>query len=311
MRKLDAKTWNKLKVLGGHQGAMKINDLASELGLEVEDTLAFLRQVFPDGKAAVVYESEGECWVDFCAGSLQYMLPVSPSEWTFLQKLLEKAPVNSFEDPSYENLKKKLHDDSPLNTMMQILSQIDSWDHEFSQEDQKLVSRLDEAVNSHQVLSIKTTDDKTYSVFSCKVLHLEGHLTLIAEDAADHCLMVIPLHKIQSWEPLEKNSTPRVTNFELEEFIAAVRSMNEKETRLILKIYNPQAVNLFPDHHFLGKPCMVTNPEGDLIWAAYVEPCHDLFDWVYSLAHHVEILDPTNFKEQYFSYLEEKMRKIA
>ena len=311
MRKLDAKTWNKLKVLGGHQGAMKINDLASELNLEVEDTLAFLRQVFPDGKAAVVYEHEGECWVDFSAGSLQYMLPVSPSEWTFLQKLLEKAPVSSFEDPSYEVLKKKLHDDSPLNTMMQILSQIDSWDHEFSQEDQKLVTKLDEAVANHLILNIKTTDEKSYSVFSCKVLHLEGHLTLIAEDATDHCLMVIPLHKIHSYEQLEKSGTPRVTNFELEEFITAVRSMNEKETRLILKIYNPQAVNLFPDHHFLGKPCMVTNPEGDLIWAAYVEPCHDLFDWVYSLAQHVEILDPTNFKEQYFSYLEDKVRKIA
>lgn len=311
MRKLDAKTWNKLKVLGGHQGAMKINDLASELNLEVEDTLAFLRQVFPDGKAAIVYENEGECWVDFSAGSLQYMLPVSPSEWTFLQKLLEKAPVNFFEDPSYEVLKKKLHDDSPLNTVMQILSQIDSWDHEFSQEDQILVSLLDEAVSHHYVLKIKTNEEKTYSVFCCKVLHLDGQLTLIAEDSSDHCLMVIPLHKIHSYDRIEKSGTPRVTNFELEGFITAVRSMNEKETRLILKIYNPQAVNLFPDHHFLGKPCMVTNPEGDLIWAAYVEPCHDLFDWVYSLAQHVEILDPTNFKEEYCSYLEDKTRKIA
>jgi hypothetical protein len=134
---------------------------------------------------------------------------------------------------------------------------------------------------------------------------------MIAEDAGDHCLMVIPLNMINSCDAISKNGSPRVTNFEIEEFIAAVRSMNEKETRLILKIYNPQAVNLFPDHHFLGKPCMVTNPEGDLIWAAYVEPCQDLFDWVYSLAHHVEILDPTNFKEQYFAYLEDKMRKIA
>lgn len=311
MRKLDAKTWNKLKVLGDKQGAMKINDLASELQLEVEDTLAFLRQAFPEGKGAVVYEHDGECWVDFTAGSLQYMLPVTPGEWTFLQGLLDTAPVTSFEDPSYELLRKKLHDDGPLNTMMQILAQIDSWDQDISHTDQLLVNALDEAVKSHQALTVKTHDEKHYNIFACKVLHLEGQLTLIAEDAGDHCLMVIPLMQIQSCEPLEKNGLPRVTNYEIEEFITAVRSMNEKETRLILKIYNPQAVNLFPDHHFLGKPCMVTNPEGDLIWAAYVEPCQDLFDWVYSLSHHVEILDPTNFKEQYFSYLEDKMRKIA
>jgi predicted DNA-binding transcriptional regulator YafY len=311
MRKLDAKTWNKLKVLGAQQGAMKMKDLSQELNLGVEETLAFLREIFPDGKAAEVYEHEGECWVDFSAGSLQYMLPVTPAEWTYLQKLLEKAPITSWEDPSFDSLKKKLNDNGPLDTMMQILGQIESWDHELSQDDQFLVNALDEAVHSHQILSIRTTDEKSYLVFACKVLHLEGHLTLICEDSSDHCLMVIPLHKIQSFEEASKTGTPRVTNFEIEEFIAAVRSMNERETRLILKIYNPQAVNLFPDHHFLGKPCMVTNPEGDLIWAAYVEPCHDLFDWVFSLSHHVEILDPTQFKEQYFAYLEEKMRKIA
>lgn len=311
MRKLDAKTWNKLKVLGAQQGAMKMKDLSHELNLGVEETLAFLRQIFPDGKAAEVYEQDGECWVDFSAGSLQYMLPVTPAEWTYLQKLLDKAPITSWEDPSHDGLKKKLNDNGPLDTMMQILGQIESWDHELSQDDQFLVNTLDEAVQSHQILSIRTTEEKSYMVFACKVLHLEGHLTLICEDASDHCLMLIPLHKIHECEAAAKSGTPRVTHFEIEEFIAAVRSMNERETRLILKIYNPQAVNLFPDHHFLGKPCMVTNPEGDLIWAAYVEPCHDLFDWVYSLSHHVEILDPTQFKEQYFAYLEEKLRKIA
>lgn len=311
MRKLDAKTWNKLKVLGSQQGAMKMRDLAFELGLGIEESLAFLREIFPDGKGAVVYQSEGECWVDFSAGSLQYMLPVSPAEWSLLQDLLEKAPLTAWENSSFESIRKKLHDNAPLNTMMQILDQIESWDHEISSADQEIVNQLDEAVATHRVLALTTNEEKHYTVYACKVLHLEGHLTLISEDAADHCLMVIPLHSIQKCEAISKSGLPRVTNFEIEEFIAAVRSMNERETRLILKIYNPQAVNLFPDHHFLGKPCMVTNPEGDLIWAAYVEPCHDLFDWVFSLSRHVEILDPTNFKEQYFSYLEEKMRKIA
>lgn len=311
MRKLDAKTWNKLKVMGAQQGAIKLKDLATELNLETDAALSFLRQIFPEGKAAVVYEHENESWVDLSAGALQYMLPVTPSEWTMIQSLIEKAPVTTWEDPAYDSLRKKFDDQGPLNTMMQILGQIETWEQDLTHTDHVLVAALDEAVKSHQILSVTTTDEKQYTIFACKVLHLEGQLTLICEDATDHCLMVIPLNKISTCEHIVKLGTPRVTNFEIEEFIAAVRSMNEKETRLILKIYNPQAVNLFPDHHFLGKPCMVTNPEGDLIWAAYVEPCQDLFDWVYSLSHHVEILDPTNFKEQYFSYLEEKMRKVA
>jgi len=297
--------------MGAQQGAIKLKDLATELNLETDAAIAFLRQIFPDGKAAVIYEQHDECWVDLSAGALHYMLPVSPAEWTLMQSLLEKAPVTTWEDPAYDSLKKKFLDHGPLNTMMQILGQIESWDQDLSYSDQLLVTTLDQAVKSQRILSVTTTDEKVYTLFACKVLHLEGHLSLIAEDSSDHCLMVIPVHKISACEEISKLGSPRVTNFEIEEFIAAVRSMNEKETRLILKIYNPQAVNLFPDHHFLGKPCMVTNPEGDLIWAAYVEPCQDLFDWVYSLSHHVEILDPTVFKEQYFSYLEEKMRKIA
>ena len=311
MRKSDANTLNKLKVVGAQQGAMKMKDLAQELGLEVEETLGFLRQVFPEGKGAVVYESEGECWVDFEAGSLQYLLPVTPAEWSLLQDLVEKAPLSHWEDPSFDGLRKKLHSQGPLHTMMQILTQIESWDQELTPFDQELVQVLDEAVKSRQIHSITSADGKVYTVFACKVLHLEGQLTLIAEESSEHCLMVIPLHSISECEPIIRIGTPKVTNFEIEEFITAVRAMNEKDTRLILKIFNPQAVNLFPDHHFLGKPCMVTNPEGDLIWAAYVEPGHDLFDWVFSLSHHVEILDPTHFKDEYFAYLEEKMRKIA
>lgn len=311
MRKSEAKAWNKLKVLGAQQGAMKLTDLAHELGLSLDETHAFIRQAFPEGSGAEVYEHSGECWVDFSAGSIQYMLPVGPSEWSFLQDLMENAPITAWEDPAFGTLKNKLSDNSPVNAMMNILGQIESWDQELDEDHRALVETLDHAVSTQKILSVTTLEEKSYTVFACKVLHLEGQLSLICEDAGDHCLMVIPVLSIAECILVARLGTPKVTSFEIEEFIAAIRAMNEKETRLILKIFDPQAVNLFPDHHFLGKPCMVANPEGDLIWAAYVEPCEALFDWVFSLSHHVEILDPTNFKEQYFAYLEEKMRKIA
>jgi hypothetical protein len=106
-------------------------------------------------------------------------------------------------------------------------------------------------------------------------------------------------------------SAPQLACFEVDDFVAAIRSMNEKETRLILKIHDPQSVNLFPDHHFLGKPCMITNPNGDLIWAAYVEPCCDLFEWLLGLGTNVEVLDPGKFKDEFLMYCEEKIRKVA
>jgi hypothetical protein len=160
-------------------------------------------------------------------------------------------------------------------------------------------------------VQLRTTEGKSYNLFPCRVIHLEGQLTLIAEDSQDRCLVLFPVKNVASASSVDSTASAKVTAFEVEEFISCVRAMSEKETRLILKIYDPQAVNLFPDHHFLGKPCMVTNPNGDLIWAAYVEPCEALFDWVASLGEHVEILDPTRFKEQYFVYCEDKLRKIA
>ena len=134
---------------------------------------------------------------------------------------------------------------------------------------------------------------------------------MIAEDVNDHCLLVVPVNELVSVSNVDTTSHPRVSSFEIEEFIFAIRSMSERETRLILKIHDPQFLNLFPDHQFLGKPCMVTNPNGDLIWAAYVEPCEDLFEWLISLKSNVEILDPIKFKEEYLTYCVEKLRKVA
>lgn len=119
------------------------------------------------------------------------------------------------------------------------------------------------------------------------------------------------MKNVKKFESLPSLSLPKVTTFEVEEFITAIRAMNERETRLVLKIHDPQSTNLFPDHHFLGKPCMITNPNGDLIWAAYVEPCDALYEWLMTLGKNVEILDPIKFKEEYLIYCEEKLRKIA
>lgn len=310
MSKIDAKTWNKLMLLGGKQGSIKLTDLSAEIGLNEEDSLSFLRQMFPSG-GVESYHHAGDCWIDIDAEAIQYMLPLSPAEWMHLHHVLSSAPSDLIHDEAFHSLKKKVSDQGPLQAVMEMLDQLQLWDNDLSVHEQKFIQLLDQAVLSKQLIKLGTIDEKCYNVFPCKVLHLEGQLSLIAEDLQDHCLMVFPINSLSQATIVASTSHPRVTSFELEEFIGCVRSMNEKETRLILKIVDPSDVNLFPAHHFLGKPCMVTNPNGDLIWAAYVEPCEALFDWIAALGHHVEILDPTKFKEQYFMYCEEKLSKIA
>ena len=237
------------------------------------------------------------------------MLPLSPAEWMQLQDILSN--VRGIHSPAMHSLKKKISENGPVKVVMELLNELEHWDYELSVNQQRVVQEIEAAINDQNLLGIFTNDDKELKIYPCKVLHMEGHLSLIGEDAQDHCLMVIPMKDVKSFQTIPSHSRPRVTVFEVEEFITAVRSMSEKETRLILKIHEPESTNLFPDHHFLGKPCMITNPNGDLIWAAYVEPCEALFEWLITLGKKVEILDPGHFKEEYLMYCEEKLRKIA
>lgn len=302
----------KLLVVGEKQGTISLKDLSLEMGLTPEDTLVFLRQIFPGGMGAEIYTKDDICMVDIDANAIQYMLPLSPSEWMGLHQVLgQLTPSQCSRNPALNSLKKKITENGPIKAVMELLNQLEHWDLQLNEAQQSFVVKLDEAVTKKELVNLTTQQGKSYQVFPCKILHLEGKLSMIAEDSNDHCLIVISINEIQEVSSLDSTSSPRVAAFEIEEFIVAIRSMNEKETRLILKIHDPQSVNLFPDHHFLGKPCMITNPNGDLIWAAYVEPCDDLFDWLLTLGTNVEILDPGKFKDEFLMYCEEKLRKVA
>ena len=300
--------WNKLLLLGQQQGSIKLKDLSHNLGLSEDETLTLLKQVFPNGEGAETYLQDNECWVDMNASAIQYMLPLSPTEWMELHNVLK---VHRATNSIQHSLKKKLIENGPIKVMMELLSELELWDQKLNSEEEQKISFIDVMIADKKHLTVHAFDGKTYKAYPWRLLHLEGELSLIAEDAHDHCLMVIGLKEIKELKAGEGSYSPQVTPFEVEDFINAIRAMNEKETRLILKIHDPQSVNLFPDHHFLGKPCMITNPVGDLIWAAYVEPCEPLYDWLMSLGNKVEILDPVKFKQDYLSYCEEKFRKIA
>lgn len=305
----DPEMLRKLMVLGEKQGAIKLSDLAQEMGLGEDEALGFLRQVFPVGIGVEVYHENNECWVDINGEAIQYMLPLSPGEWIALHQILSQH--KKVDSPVLYSLKKKVTENGPIKVVMELLNQLELWDQELSEVQQMMVKELESAIHDKHLISLVTKEDKTYTLHPCKVLHLEGHLSLIAEDSQDHCLLVVPMKDVKEFKAVPSTSVSKVAPFEVEEFIQAIRSMNEKETRLILKIHDPQSTNLFPDHHFLGKPCMITNPNGDLIWAAYVEPCEALYEWLMTLGKNVEILDPIKFKQEYLDYCEEKLRKVA
>jgi predicted DNA-binding transcriptional regulator YafY len=261
------------------------------------------------GSGLEIYHKDQDCWLDIDGSAIQYMLPLSPSEWMELDQIL-KGQKSTF-NTALTSLKRKVSENGPVKVVMELLNELELWDVEMTEHQMITIKALEDAIASKNLIHLISDGDKSFQLHPWKVIHLEGQLSLIAEDHRDHGLLILPLREVKSFQCLPSVSAPRVSAFEVEEFISAIRAMNEKETRLILKIHDPQSTNLFPDHHFLGKPCMITNSNGDLIWAAYVEPCEALYDWLMTLGRNVEILDPIKFKEEYLSYCEEKLRKIA
>lgn len=152
---------------------------------------------------------------------------------------------------------------------------------------------------------------KVMNIIPCKIAFLEGELSLVGEETHDHGLISLPLSEMVNIKKSDKIKSARASSHEISEFITALREMTETETRLVLKIKDPQNYKIIPDYHFLGKPYLVTNAEGDLIWAAWVEPCDELFDWLYEMKNKVEILEPGELVLDFAAYCEDKERKIA
>ena len=173
------------------------------------------------------------------------------------------------------------------------------------------MAQLEECILNHEVVTLARVNHKSIDVMPTKLIHVEGQMALICEDSHDHCLLSLPLEELTTIMGTGVVRAPHSVSLEVSEFIHALRSMSDSETRLILKIKNPAQFSLAPDHEFLGRPCLVTNPDGDVIWAAYVEPSEELFDWLDSMEGQVEILDPPSFLADYATYCEAKSRKLA
>lgn len=174
-----------------------------------------------------------------------------------------------------------------------------------------MVSFLEEAILEESSLKLGLGDGRQLSLFPRKVVFLEGELSLVGEGMRDNCLVNVEVSDIVSATETEKAWKKHFSRIEIEDFICSLRSVAENEVRLVLKIYSREHFNSNLKRHFFGNQCMFTNPEGDFIWAASIEPNAQIFSWLEELGSDVEILDPTDFKKDFLKYCEAKLKKLA
>ena len=173
-----------------------------------------------------------------------------------------------------------------------------------------IVKFLTESIKEKKSVCIKTLESYLI-LFPRLVVYLGEDLCLISENTKNNSLLKTPINTIINCNEYLANFTPEYSNIEINNFIKSFRMIGDSSVRLILKIYSRVDFNSFMGFQYLEKPCLVTNSDGEYIWAATLEKNEEVFKWLFKLGPEVEILDPTSFKREFIEYCELRLKKLA
>lgn len=168
----------------------------------------------------------------------------------------------------------------------------------------KLVKKIDYDIMCRKSIKIHFYTQKECDIFPHRLVFLDGILCVVGESVADKVLVYFGVEDIKDVTNLDSIYEPNLSQIEVNEFIGHLRVINSKEERLVLKIYSQDQSDLLPEHHFLGNPFVTSSTEGDMIWAATIEMCDDVFHWLYNMRDRVEVLDPGHIRKEFSHYCE-------
>ncbi len=167
-----------------------------------------------------------------------------------------------------------------------------------------LEKRIDHHICHKKLMKLSFTNANECEILPHRQVYLDGVLCVVGESIKDKALCYFSVEKISEIEDCLINYEANLSQIEINEFIGHLRLVNGKEERLVLKIYSQEEAELLPQHHYLGNPFITSNTEGDMIWAATIEMCDDVFQWLYKMKDRVEILDPGHVRKEFAHYCE-------
>jgi hypothetical protein len=175
------------------------------------------------------------------------------------------------------------------------------------------INTIETAIIGKHVVDILNNKNNSKELFPHRIIYLDKKLTIIGEEISDKNLTNLDLHLLTNIN-ISSDTTyrPNFSQIEVNEFIHAIRTMNNKEERLILKIKTDQAINLTPKYHHFGTPYITTNSSGSQIWAGTVEKSDHLYSWLESIKESSTILGPESIQNELDQFIANKnqLKKI-
>ena len=277
-----------------------LNDLQIEERALIE-VLTFLGH-FDTG---ISLEMEGHTPVIIKDENRSIEFKLSFCEWMALQAhfpLLDK-----FKDKNFcKTLTQKLAVIEDQNPGSSFFEAMESWNMLKSAKsscpgkESEFVEEIEKAFHAKLLLELKMNNGNYVELYPHRMVYFEGQLNLIGEETGDRCLIFFPIKEVEKIESkINSDYAPNFSRLEIHDFISAIRTVSGNEERLVLKISDPDDLNLEKAHHFITNPYVTSNSQGEIIWAANVESCENLFEWLYEIENFIEILDPSGLKEDF------------
>ncbi len=158
-------------------------------------------------------------------------------------------------------------------------------------------------IEQGRCLEVTLNDQSILKFYPRKVIELTGELNVIGEHIEKRCLVDISFSNISTFSETDQDYSSNFSDLAIDDFITNIREIEGSDSRLVLKIdHCLQKIEPPQGFQHLGKTFVTTNGNGDHIWAATVESSVTLMEWLYSMRHVIEILNPQAVKEDYYRY---------
>ena len=254
-------------------------------------------------KFDVLFESD-DSYIYPLKGKCRIKMEFSFSEWLALQASfqIEKKDFVHYFQRIIQNkimiVQKAFEQFNLYKKPLEIKTHSDSFEN--------LKKKIDYNIIHKKIVKIHFYNNKESLIFAHRLVFLDGILCIIGESTFDKSLAYFGLEDISDLSECNHPYEPNFSQIEINEFICHLRLVNGKEERLVLKVYGQNEADLFPSFHYLGNPFVSSNADGDMIWAATIEMCDDIFAWLYSIKERAEVLDPGHVKKEFAHYCELK-----